>query len=269
MADLILSPAGRRYGRNLPPPMPVHRMLTRALPLGFPLYRDFRKTFCGSVKDQGQEGSCTGHAFSSCMEWINRAYLRRQPILSPQYFYARELIADGTFPSDQGSDGLTGCGVAIQYGCCEASLYPYTAGDIEQPTAAQDANAAQYELGAYHGVSDSMTAISVLADPVPWPVEIGFNVYESFESDTTASTGVMPIPGPDEQLLGGHEVAGCGGYDIGDVPTLRPAGCPPAMLIQNSWGAGWGISGYFWMPTSVLDAQGTDIKIAHSGAPWK
>jgi Papain family cysteine protease len=270
MQELILSPANRRYGRKTPPPMPAHRMLTRGLPAGAPLFKDFRKTFCGPVKDQGQEGSCTGHAFSSCMEWINRAYLNRKPILSPQYFYARELLADGTFPNDEGSDGLTGCGVSIVNGCCEASLYPYVAGDIVAPTADQDANAAEYALGAYHGVADAETAISCLSDPVPWPVEIGFSVYESFESDQTAQTGVMQIPDTNsEELLGGHEVAGTGGYDIGVKPTIRPKGCPPAILIQNSWGTSWGLQGFFWMPLAILNAKDTDIKIAHAGKPWK
>lgn len=267
MSELIISPANRRYGRNAPPAMPAHRMLTRGLPLGLPLFKDLR-SLCGPVKDQGNEGSCTGHAFSSNIEWINRAYLKRQPILSPQFFYAEELMTTGDFPNDVGSDGLTGCTVAIFIGCCEASLYPYKAGKIIAPTPAQDANAKEYSLGAYHGVTDALTAISCLADPTPWPVAIGFDVYESFESNAVAQSGVMPIPGDSEQLLGGHEVAGCGGYDIGDTPTIRPKGCPPAMLIQNSWGIDWGSSGFFWMPLAVLDTPRTDIKIVHAGKPW-
>ena len=245
-------------------------MLKRALPTGFPMALDLR-AFCGEIKNQGAEGSCTGHTFSETDEWINRRYLKRQPTLSAQYCYAQALLAQGNFPTDNGSDGLTLCNVLISKGCCELSAYPYIAGDILQPTPEQDANAKEYMLGAYHGVSDSMTAISCLGDPVPWPVEIGFTVYASFESNEVAQTGVMPIPATDEQVLGGHEVAGCGGYDIGDVPTLRPAGCPPAMLIQNSWGLGWGWngSGFFWMPLPILDRPDTDIKIIHAGSPWK
>jgi C1A family cysteine protease len=195
--------------------------------------------------------------------------LNRQPILSPQFLYAQELLADGNFPQDVGSDGETLCKVLIAKGCCEASLYPYTAGEIEQPTQTQEENAQRYELGAYHGITDSITAVSCLSDPVPWPVLIGFYVFQSFESNEVAQTGVMPIPSQSEKLLGGHEVCGCGGYDIGDVPTLRPQGCPPAILVQNSWGADWGIGGFFWMPLQIFDQSSTDIKICHSGEPWK
>ncbi len=266
MSSVLISPKGHRFDRLVPPPMPWHRMLTR-INRSIPLAVDLRSS-AGPVKDQGSEGSCTGHAFSSAMEWIFRRYFNKQPIFSQQFFYAEELIADGDFPNDEGSTGLTGCGVATSKGCCEESLYPYAAGQITKPTAAQEQAALQWAMGAYHGVAGSQVALSVLGDPTPWPIEIGFTVFQSFESDAVAQTGVMPLPGPGEQVLGGHEVCGCGGYDIGETPTLRPADCPPAVLIQNSWGEGWGIKGFFWMPLTILDASDTDIKIVHAGKPW-
>jgi C1A family cysteine protease len=123
-------------------------------------------------------------------------------------------------------------------------------------------------MGAYHGLTGSQVALSVLGDPVPWPVEIGFDVYDSFESDQTAETGVMPVPTSGESLLGGHEVL-LVGYDVGPTPNLRPNGCLPSVLVQNSWGIGWALSGFFWMPLEILDKPDTDLKIVHSGSPWK
>ena len=267
-SSLPLSPAGRRYGRSVPPPLPPHRMLNRSLPANIPAAVDFR-SYAGPMKDQGQEGSCTGHAFPSSMEWIFRKYFNKPVVLSPQFFYAEELLADGDFPQDEGSTGLTGCNVAVTKGCCELSLYPYEAGNIVEPTPAQLQNALQYTMGAYHGITNSSTAISVLGDPVPWPIAIGFTVYESFESDW-AIPGVMPLPDVNnEEILGGHEVACTGGYDVGATPTLRPAGCPPAVLIQNSWGSDWALNGWFWMPIAVLDAPDTDMKVCHTGHPWR
>jgi hypothetical protein len=259
------SAQSRAYGRRIPPPLPAHRMLTRVAPR-LPAVVDLR-SHCGAVKDQGDLGSCTGHAFASALEWIFRAYLSQQPTLSPLYVYAKELIADGNFPADDGSDGVIGCNVVISSGACEDALYPDASQVIEQPTPAMDASAAQFRVGAYHGLTGSQVALSVLGDPTPWPVEIGFTVYESFESDAVAASGIYN-PQPGESVLGGHEVLMVG-YDVGDTATLRPAGCPPAALIQNSWGASWGLGGYLWMALPVLDAADTDLKIVHAGAPWQ
>lgn len=264
---LTPSPLGRRYGRNIPDPLPPHRMLLRAEP-NLPNAVDLRP-WCGPVKDQGDEGSCTAHAGTSGREWVVRRYFPKHGslVFSPQYTYAQELLAQGDFPRDVGSDGTTLCHTLIANGCCEEALYPYVAGGLQKPTPEQDANARTHTMGAYHGLTDYRTCLSVLGDPVPWPVMIGFTVYESFENGDWWASGVMPVPKPDELVLGGHEAL-IVGYDMASIPTIRPAGCPPAVLIQNSWGKSWALGGFFWMPFAVLNDPETDMKIAHTGHPW-
>ena len=234
-----------------------HMFLSRATPSDYPAVVDLRE-FGGPIKDQGEEGSCTGHAFSSAREWIARKYEKASPILSPQCLYAEELIADGDFPNDDGAMPRTGCQVLTKLGVCEASLFPYVAGKITAPTPAQAANALKYKTGAYRRLSTLVDVISCLANKTPWPVTVGFTVYESFMSQQVADTGIMPIPKPDEQQQGGHEVL-CLGYD----QTRQLA------LIQNSWGDSWGQKGYFWMPFKTLIDPSTDLWIVHTGSPWK
>jgi len=41
---------------------------------------------------------------------------------------------------------------------------------------------------------------SCLADGFPFV--FGFTVYESFESQEVAKTGVVPLPNPDEKVMG-------------------------------------------------------------------
>ena len=255
----------RIFNRKIPLPLPAHRMLDRT-PVGLPAAVDLSK-WCGPVKNQGDLGSCTGHAFSEGLEWIFRKYLGKQPILSPLYVYSHELIDNGNFPNDEGSDGTTGSTVVIANGACEDILYPDASQAIQQPTSAMDANAAQYKMGAYHGLVGSATAQSVLGDPVPWPVAMGFTVYDSFESDAVASSGIYNPNTSSEQVVGGHEVL-LVGYDLGVAPTLRPAGCPPAFKVLNSWGVTWGLGGFFWATVSVLNDPQTDLKIVHAGKPW-
>ena len=66
---------------------------------------------------------------------------------------------------------------------------------------------------------------------------MGIAVYESFESEEVARTGVVPMPGPDEKLLGGHAILCCG-YDDN---TQR-------VTCLNSWSSNWGDAGYFTLP---------------------
>lgn len=257
----------RKLNRHIPAALPAHRMLSRSTP-NLPLFVDLRP-HDGPIKDQGDEGACTAHAGTSAREWIVRKFFPSQGplVFSPQYTYAKELLAQGDFPQDDGSDGTTLCGTLVVNGCCELDLYPYVDGQISRPTAEQDLNAAKHTLGAWHGCNGSLTALSVLGDPVPWPIMMGFVVYSGLMSDECQATGVMPLPAPGETPEGGHEVK-FSGYDVGPTPTLRPANCPPAVLVQNSWGPNWGIKGYFWCPLAVLDLPDTDLKVAHSGAPW-
>ena len=80
-----------------------------------------------------------------------------------------------------------------------------------------------------------------------FPFVFGFTVYESFESSQVAQTGQVPMPGPDEKQLGGHAVC-CVGYD--DVNRL--------FLVRNSWGADWGMNGYFQISYDFMEALASD-----------
>lgn len=225
----------------------------------------------GPVKNQGNEGSCTAESGSSYIEWGSRAYLKQAPILSPQDLYANELIADGDFPQDVGSSTRTTCNVLTTQGVCLESLYPYVAGQILQPTPLQVQAALLYKWSGAHRVADSAAAMAIMGNALkPWPVLVAFDVYASFETQRVADTGIYN-PQPGEALVGEHQVLALG-YDVGISPTLRPAGCPPAALCQNSWDTDWGIQapdaatpGYFWMAISVLDSADSDLWMLYSG----
>jgi C1A family cysteine protease len=74
-----------------------------------------------------------------------------------------------------------------------------------------------------------------------YPFAFGFSVYESFESDAVAASGVVPLPASSEELLGGHAVLAVG-YDDASQ----------RFIVRNSWGEGWGQGGYFTMPYAYL-----------------
>jgi C1A family cysteine protease len=71
------------------------------------------------------------------------------------------------------------------------------------------------------------------------------------------------MPQPSETVIGGHAVV-CVGYD----DARR------AFIIRNSWGAGWGVAGYGFMPYPyVLDgglaADFWTIQAAPGGTPQR
>jgi C1A family cysteine protease len=264
MAELIpvlpVSPAGRRYGRKRDFYDPRDLILAkkqipkRAVKL--PKAVDLTP-WCGPIKDQGNEGSCTGHAYTSILELLCRKYKKTEPIFSPQFLYAAELLEENNFPNDDGAQSKTGCVVLTKVGCCEESAYPYRAGQIDKPTDEQLANALKLKGGAYHRILLLPDMLSCLASG--YPFSIGFNVYDSFEGKWHVE-GLMPMPNTDsEMLMGGHEIFAVG-YDQKKK----------AILCQNSWGADWGIGGRFWMPFRFI-ADGSltsDIWLYHQGRPW-
>jgi C1A family cysteine protease len=68
-------------------------------------------------------------------------------------------------------------------------------------------------------------------------VVFGFTVYSAFESQQVATTGIVPMPSPADQIVGGHAVVLVGYNDA--VDRFR---------VRNSWGTGWGQQGYFELP---------------------
>ena len=74
-----------------------------------------------------------------------------------------------------------------------------------------------------------------------FPFVFGFTVYDSFEGDAVAQTGLLQLPTASEQVVGGHAVL-CVGYDLA---TKR-------FKVRNSWGPSWGVRGYFTMPEAYL-----------------
>ncbi len=88
--------------------------------------------------------------------------------------------------------------------------------------------------------------LACLADGFPFV--FGFTVYESFDSQKVARTGIGPMPRKDEAVLGGHAVMAVG-YDRGKK----------RFLVRNSWGSCWGLAGYCLMPFAYLETLAADF----------
>lgn len=239
----------RRYGWKPQLPDPRDYQLTVSLPEGGILDRgDLRSTgFMPPVYDQGNIGSCTANAIAAAVayEHASQASLIIEP--SRLFIYANERIAEGTpLGQDSGACIRDGVSSVARQGVCLEQDWPYieSAFSVQPPQNCYE-DALQELALEYCSVSDEDIESMIAAG---YPVIVGVSVFESFESASVASTGVMPMPADSEQCVGGHAVLVVG-YD-------KAAG---TLTVRNSWGDSWGMKGYFTMPREYLSKYGSDF----------
>ncbi len=277
MSFLPISPAGRRYGRFADNPHHPARVLLalKADPAVVLPPRATTSQWMGPIRDQGQEGSCTGQMGAAILDLLVREFPAEETIVpvdsfeaSASFVYKCNLIADGDLGQDAGSSIHQTFITLNQKGACLASVEPYSDTDFSvAPTDAQYANGLLYKPGAYHYLPDLQSMKACIASG--YSFGFGINVYSSFEG-TWAEPGFMPMPDVNsEQLLGGHAQHV---MDYDDEIEF-PDGSIGGLRLQNSWGSSWGISldgrsdgGTYWMPYEFVNAGlASDSWIIHFG----
>lgn len=195
---------------------------------------------CSPIENQGSIGSCTGNAIAAIIEYLYRKN-RKNVDVSRLFIYYQERLMEGTVWYDSGAYIRDGIKAVHQYGAPLESLWPYNTSKLTvRPTISAYNDASRRKARAYQRCTNFTAVKTALAQGNP--VVIGFTVYDSFETDTVARTGIMPYPNTNtEQILGGHAVCLVGYNDS----TQR-------FIVRNSWGAGWGDRGYFYMPYQVI-----------------
>lgn len=195
-----------------------------------------------AVYDQGQLGSCTANAAAAALAFD----LKKQnlPIVVPSrlFVYYKERVIEGTVKTDSGAELRDAAKVLHQSGACDEKLCPYVISNFTRaPSKAATTDAAKRKITVYSSIDNTKLTDLLTCLASGYPFILGFTVYESFESDAVAKTGIVPMPKKNESVLGGHAVVGCG-YDQSKK----------LFLIRNSWGAEWGQAGYCQMPFDYL-----------------
>lgn len=219
-----------------------HFMGTYTATKNLPTVVDMRN-YCPAVYNQGQLGSCTANAIAGAIEtdMIRQGMTHYTP--SRLFIYYNERKLEGTVNSDAGASLTDGLRSICTQGACHESMWTYDDGQTKfrkMPPAAcyKDARSCMdldvLRLASIHQDLGSIKAVLATNTPIVF----GISVYESFESDEVARTGIVPMPNTaKEQLLGGHAVM-LAGYDDH----------AQRFLVRNSWGSDWGIGGYFEIP---------------------
>lgn len=244
------------YGKRWPGPS---QRFPRADTTGLPILPEVDpRGEMPPVFDQGQLGSCTANATAGLFQYDAIVDGHDCGLLARLWIYYFERSLEGTL--GQGDTGAVGhdAFIVAKHGIPAETDWPYDISTFQNKPSADLPRAYNLKKPVASPAQSWTACQQVFSNKQT--IAFGFTVYESFEGSELASTGIMPMPQPDEQVLGGHEIDAVG--------YLKSE--PNYVLCRNSWGSEetdgvqWGLngSGYFLMPLAFfLDAnQVSDLR---------
>lgn len=208
---------------------------------GLPPSVDLRPKMPLPCFDQQALGACVAHSTAGAV--VFDQFKQNIPVSMPSrlflYYWARAI--EGSIMLDSGCTVRDMFKAYNRRGVCPESEWPYDISKFtDWPNWQDEQDAAQHKPISY-ARTDSTRLKATLASG--YPIVFGFTVYESFESDAVATSGIMPMPQSGESVVGGHSVLMVGYQDS-----------TADYICRNSWGTGWGINGYFLMPYAYVAA---------------
>ena len=197
---------------------------------------------CPDIYEQGKLGSCTANAIAAAYQFDENKQLEPNSFIPSRLFiYYNERDIENTIKYDSGASIRDGVKSVNKLGVCPETEWPYDISKFtEKPSSKCFEIAKIHKSISYKRIDQSLIQIksALLAG---FPIIFGFNVYESFESQSVTDSGMMPMPENNEKLLGGHAVLAVGFDDD-----------KQCVLVKNSWGKDWGDNGYFYMPYNFI-----------------
>jgi C1A family cysteine protease len=236
----------------------VKAMLTKVGAVGaakgaVPTSVDLRQ-WCSPIENQDKLSSCTAHAGVGMVEYFERRAFGKHVDASRLFLYkvTRNMLH---WTGDTGAFLRSTMGALTLFGVPPEEYWPYRMADVgKEPPAFCYAFAQNYQAITFYRLDPpDATSAQVLKQiranlAAGLPLMFGFTVYSSIEQ--AASTGQIPYPTAGEKVIGGHAVMAVGYDDSMKIKSAEPGGAETkgALLVRNSWGAGWGSEGYGWLP---------------------
>jgi C1A family cysteine protease len=206
------------------------------------------------IENQQNLGSCTAHAGIGLVEYFENKSFGKFIDASRLFLYkvSRDLL---NWTGDTGAFVRTTMKALTLFGVPPEQYYPYVVSNYDmEPSAFLFAYAQNYQAISYYKIDIVGINKEALLEKIKTflamglPCMFGFTVYNSYNQANT--TGKIPFPSTGDRAVGGHAIVAAG-YDDGmKIRNTNMGGIETkgALLIRNSWGTGWGESGYGWLP---------------------
>lgn len=202
---------------------------------------------CSAIEDQGNLGSCTSQAVVGVLEFLELKDGVTFFDLSRLFVYYNTRVLERTVKYDSGASLRNTVKAVAKQGVCTEVIYPY----IEKKYKLKPGPEC-YTDGLKRRVLEYSRLLTLQDMKVSlaegFPFVCGISLYESFESEKVAETGIVNMPTRRESIIGGHAIVVCG-YDD---KTSR-------FIVRNSWGTDFGMDGYFTIPYKYITTLGDDF----------
>lgn len=208
------------------------------------------------VYDQGQLGSCVANGTSAAVDFARKKQ-GLAPVGPSRLFIYYQGRVRGGYPvrQDTGLEIRDGFTVISKDGAPPETDWPYDISRFaDKPPASAFTDGLDDQAVKFGQVADTDIDAAIAAG---FPLVQGFTVMESFEDDSVASSGIVPMPEPGEQELGGHCTV-----IVSTPKDGKEIGGKPGVLYRkhlNSWGTGWGQSGFYWAPVGFTGQYASDF----------
>lgn len=215
-------------------------------PIGVPLPQKAEVSPLQPIMDQGQTGSCAGHA----MAWMWAQTLKSRGMasdifFSPWYIYFFARLLDGTTDEDGGVTSRSAIKAINKYGAAPLDLWDASKPLNTSPDATVQAYGMALTLPAYvkcETLRDIKHSIAIENQSVFF----GVPVFENWYDNHHGFIGYKP-----KQPIGGHAIP-IVGYDDDFTISGNSKGI---LKCANSWGKGFGANGYFFLPYDYLQER--------------